>query len=154
MAIIEDILNDFIVEAKINTYASGGEGGENTLEDGSKELIHKNAEWKYRDRYFGFNSFIGEEIVWKGGTAVWGMNYYGKIVSDKVDATQIYSFLKKAMKLVTTERPFRGPANFQDGEWDYTDVSNGTIDKFEGVETIYFRKNKVYELKYNGGKLF
>lgn len=53
-------LQDFLVKAKINTYASSGEGGEKKLEDGGRELIFENGEYKYRDRYFGFNPFIGE----------------------------------------------------------------------------------------------
>ncbi|MFA5013842.1 MAG: DUF5680 domain-containing protein [Candidatus Paceibacterota bacterium] len=144
-------LKDFLVEAKINTYAKDGEGGERVLEDGSKELIYENKEWKYRDRYFGFNPFIGEEAVWENGKMIWGMNYYGKILSDKVDVSQVYQFLKKAMRLVEADRPFRGPTELQEEEWDYRDENNGNIDKFEGVETIYFQKEKVYELKYHGG---
>lgn len=145
------ILKDFIVKAKTNTYASNGEGGEKILEDGSKELIYESGEWKYRDRYFGFNPFIGEEVVWKNGKVVWGMNYYGRIVSNKVDAKQLYEFLQKAMLLVEAERPFRGPIDFKEGEWDYKDESNGAVDKFDGIETIFFQKERVYELRYHGG---
>jgi hypothetical protein len=144
-------LSEFLVRAKINTYAGSGEGGEIILEDGSKELNYEIGEWKYRDRYFGFNPFIGEEIVWKNGKAAWGMNYYGGIVSDKVVARRLYQFLQKAMRLVEVKRPFRGPVCFQEGEWDYKDESIGTVDKFYGTEAIYFQKEKVYELKYHGG---
>lgn len=144
-------LSEFLVKAKINTYASSGEGGERILEDGSKELSYEINEWKYRDRYFGFNPFIGEEVVWKNGKAVWGMNYYGGVISNKVVGKQLYQFLQKAMRLVNMEKPFRGPVGFQEGEWDYKDESIGTVDKFYGTETIYFQKEKVYELKYQGG---
>lgn len=146
-------LRDFLAKAKINTYASNGGGGEKTIEDGGKELIYEDSEWKYRDRYFGFNPFIGEEVVWKNNKVVWGMNYYGRVVSVKVDVRQVYQFLQKAMRLVKIERPFRGPNDFREGEWKYRDESNGTIDKFEGIETIYFQEEKVYELKYHGGKI-
>lgn len=43
-------LSKFLVEAKINTYASSGEGGEKILPDGSKELEFEKKEFKYRDR--------------------------------------------------------------------------------------------------------
>ncbi len=144
-------INEFLVKAKINTYAGSGEGGEIGLPDGGKELVFKEDGWKYRDRYFGFEPFIGEEIVSKDGLVVWGMNYYGGIVSDKAGANHIYHFLKKAMKLVKIERPFRGPSVFQEGEWGYSDKSVGTVDKFDGIETIYFQKEKVHEVKYHGG---
>ena len=62
-------LSDFLVKAKINTYASG------------KEFDFEEKEFRYRDRYFGFNPFIGEEVVWQKKEIIWGMNYYGRIVS-------------------------------------------------------------------------
>lgn len=144
-------LKDFLIKAKINTYASNGENGEKELEDGSKELIYENDNWKYRDRYFGFNSFIGEEIVFEDGKAIWGMNYSGKIISDKIDSKQIYQFLKEALQLVNNENPFRGPINFQKIDWIYKNEINGTINDFNGKESIYFLQEKVYELIYNGG---
>jgi hypothetical protein len=146
-------LKDFLVKSKVGTYASDGEGKEKILEDGSKELVYESGEWKYRDRYFGFNQFIGEEIVWLNNEAVWGMNYYGRIFSDKVNGKQLYEFLRKALRSVKSERPFRGPKEFQEKEWNYKDESIGTVNNFEGVETIYFREEKVYELNYHGGTL-
>jgi len=56
-------LNQFLVKAKINTYVLSGEGGEKILSDGSKEFEFKEGKFEYRDRYFGFNPFIGQEIV-------------------------------------------------------------------------------------------
>lgn len=146
-------LKDFLVEAKINTYANSKENQEKTLKDGSRELIYERDEWKYRDRYFGFNPFIGEEVVWKNSKVLWGMNYYGKIVSDKVDAKNIYQFLQKVMRLVKAGRPFRGPTTFQEGEWNYRNKSNGIVAKFDGIEEIYFQDEKMYELKYHGGNI-
>jgi len=146
-------IKDFLVEAKINTYASNGEGKEKILKDGSKEFVYEKDKWKYRDRYFGFNPFIGEEIVWNNDKVIWGMNYTGKILSDKIDAKEVYQFLKKAMKLVELEKPFRGPAYFQENEWEYKDQNSGTFENFEGFETIYYKSEKVYELKYHGGMI-
>ena len=93
-------LQEFLVNAKVNTYASVGESSERNLEDGSKELIYKLGEWEYRDRYFGFNPFIGEEIVWENGETVWGMHYYGKVLSETLDVKEIYEFLKNALRLI------------------------------------------------------
>lgn len=144
-------LIDFLIKAKINTYAGQGEGGEMKLVAGGKEFFYQEGVWRYRDRYFGFNPFIGTEIIWKNNQAVWGMNYYGEIISDKIDSKKVYQFLRQAMRLVQPDRPFRGPKNFQSGEWLYQDNSSGTIDKFNGMEMIYFIKDKVYELNYYGG---
>jgi hypothetical protein len=146
-----DPRSEFLLQAKLQTYASSGEGGERILADGSKELIWEDGDYKYRDSYFGYNPFIGEEIVWQNSKAIWGMNYYGQIVSDQVLAKDIYRFLQTALRLIEIEKPFRGPDYFQEGDWEYQNTTPGAVDKFEGLEVIYFQKEKVYELKYQGG---
>lgn len=145
------IFEEFLLKAKINTYASNGEKEEKRLEDGSKELIYKENEWEYRDRYFGFSSFAGEEIVFNNSKAFWSMNYYGKIISNKIEPEQIYQFLKKSLRLVKIEYPFRGPIDFQENDWVYKNEINGTINDFIGKESIYFKQEKVYKLIYHGG---
>lgn len=146
-------LPDFLVKAKINTYATSGEGGEQLLEDGSKQLRFEENEFKYMDRYFGFNPFIGEEVIWHHDLVIWGMNYYGKIISDSVSPAELYTFLQKAMRLVEKDRPFRGPETLEEGHYRYVDKSNGSIDNFHGTEEIYYRDKKVYELHYQGGMI-
>lgn len=144
-------LNKFIVNAKINSYATIGEGGEKKLEDGSKELVFEENPYKYRDRYFGFSPFVGEEVVWKNHKPIWGMNYYGKIISNSIQVDKIYLFLQKALRLVKIKKPFRGPDNFTDGEFSYESKSKGNIEQFQGVESIYYRGTEVFRLYYHGG---
>lgn len=144
-------LSKFLVKAKISTYASGGEGGEKILPDGSKEFEFKEKEFKYRDRYFGFNPFIGEEIVWQNEKMVWGMNYYGKITPEMIPVKQIYQFLQEALKRVTENKPFRGPNNFRQGDFEYFNKAEGTLEDFEGEEKIFYKKQLAYKLNYNGG---
>ncbi|MBT4175186.1 hypothetical protein HOC80_05325 [archaeon] len=146
-------LKEFLIKAKKATYASTGEGGEKVLEDGSKELIFKEATFKYRDRYFGFDPFVGEEIVWKEDQLIWAMNYYGKIFGEQVPAKEIYTFLKKALNLVEEKRPFRGPSELEEGDFKYVDVNNGTLEMFEGKEEIFYKGELVYFLYYHGGFL-
>ncbi len=144
-------LSKFLVKAKINTYASSGEDGEKILPDGSKEFEFKEKEFRYRDRYFGFIPFIGEEIVWQNEKVVWGMNYYGKVVSEIIPSKQIYQFLQEALKRVTEEKPFRGPNNFKKDDFKYTNEVKETIEKFEGQEIIFYKEQLVYKLNYHGG---
>jgi len=141
----------FLVKAKIATYASDGEANERILEDGAKELIFEDGEFKYRDRYYGFNYFIGEEIVWKNGKIIWSMNYYGKIISAVVSAKETYEFLKIAMRQIKEDRPFRGPNNFKSGDFEYIDESTGDINDFFGTEKILFKGQEIYRLIYHGG---
>ena len=144
-------LSKFLVKAKINTYASGEERGEKTLSDGSRELKFKEKGFKYRDRYFEFNPFIGQEIVWQNKKVVWGMNYYGEIVSEITPAENIYQFLKEALKRITEDKPFRGPDSFKNNSFKYVNKVKGTTERFEGWETIYYKGELVYKLSYHGG---
>jgi len=144
-------LSKFLVKAKINTYASSGEGGEKTLPDGSKEFEFEEKELKYRDRYFGFNPFIGEEIVWQNEKVVWGMNYYGEVISEIIPAKNIYQFLQEALKKISEDKPFRGSDNFKKVDFEYINKVKGTVERFQGEEIIFYKEQPVYKLNYHGG---
>ena len=146
-------LDEFLIKAKTGTYASNSEANEQKLADGCLELTYSEGEFSYRDRYFGFDPFVGQEIVFQDGKAIWSMNYYGRTVDKKYPAAQIYAFLQKAMRQVTLERPFRGPSTFEEGAYMYNDESTGTVESFSGVERILFNRHKVYRLKYHGGMI-
>jgi|SRR3989344_4354469 len=143
----------FLTEAKKNTYALQGERGEKILDDGTKELTYRKTPYVYRDRYFGSKKFIGEEIVFRSGKPVWGMNYCGSILLKLVNHKEIYSFLKKVMYMVKEERPFRGPKKFTENNFLYKDTSIGNVRSFMGTEEIYLDGKKVYKLNYHGGDL-
>ena len=144
-------LIQFLIKAKIACYASQGEATERILDDGAKELSYSEDEFIYRDRYYGFKSFIGEEVVWENEAIVWSMNYYGNVISDIVDAKEIYSFLQKAMSFVGEDRPFRGPSSKECGDFEYIDESTGDVNNFSGKERIFFKGREVYNLVYHGG---
>jgi hypothetical protein len=143
----------FLLKAKHQTYASGGEGNAPTLEDGAHEMSYREGEYVYRDRYFGFNPFIGEEVVWRDNKVVWAMNYYGMVTDESVAADDIYHFLQKALQQVSAERPFRGPHEFREGDYLYQDTSEGDVAQFSGEETIFYKNTQVYLLTYHGGKV-
>lgn len=144
-------LKKFLKEAKINTYAKSGEKGEKIFKDGDKSFEYKKKNLYYRDTYFGFDPFIGEEIIFYQQKPIWGMNYYGKTISKPISAKNIYLFLKEALKKTTTNQPFRGPSNFDYGNFKYVNNVDGKIEKFIGEEKIYYKKELVYVLNYHGG---
>ncbi|MDP2940489.1 MAG: DUF5680 domain-containing protein [Candidatus Omnitrophota bacterium] len=139
------------MKAKQNTYASNGEEAEIILADTAKELVFKDKCLEYRDRYFGADSFIGQEIVFYDGNAIWGMNYYGLLTSDIIPSKRVYSFLQKALKKVTASQPFRGPSDFADEEFQYINKPRGTVDFFKGFEKILYKRKQIYQLHYHGG---
>ncbi|MDP3785388.1 MAG: DUF5680 domain-containing protein [bacterium] len=144
-------LGEFLVKAKVHTYASVGESGEQVFDNGGRELIFEDGGFRYRDIYFGFNPFVGEEIVWQGEKPIWGMNYYGQVLSNLIPPKDIYGFLKKALRKVTEEKPFRGPILFQEGGFEYKCKNEGDIARFVGLEEILYKGEEVYILNYHGG---
>lgn len=146
-------LEEFLVKAKINAYASEGEAGESRLSDGSLELTYQEGEFKYRDRYFGWNPFGGEEVVWQGAQVVWMMNYYGFVFDELVPAAEVYSFLQNAMHQVKIDRPFRGPQTLKKGDFEYFDESHGCLEQFTGIERILYQGREIYHLHYHGGSI-
>jgi hypothetical protein len=140
----------FLVRAKANTYASGKEG--TVLSDGSKELIFEEGKFRYKDRYFGENPFIGEEVVFYQGKCVWGMNYFGCIVfSEDVSPKEVYKFLREALKRLGEKKPFRGPDKYEENSFKYSDKVEGDVDRFNGIEKIFYEGIEVYTLSYHGG---
>jgi hypothetical protein len=145
------ILTNFLVKAKINTYASIGETGEKIISGGGKELIFEEKNLKYKDRYFGHNPFIGEEIVWEDNNIIWGMNYYGQIISKTVPSAKVYEFLKEALKTVKKNEPFRGADKYRREHFEYINKVKGDIKNFKGEEKIFYNNKLVYALTYYGG---
>ncbi len=143
----------FLVKAKKATYASQGESNEKVLEDGATEFSNGKGIFKYRDRYYGFNPFAGEEVVWNNGESVWAMNYYGRIVDASISPKEIYAFLKKALRRVKKELPYRGPVRFKEGKFEYRNKTKGSIDEFLGEEIIRYNTKEVYKLQYHGGSI-
>ena len=79
------------------------------------------------------------------------MNYYGAVLADVVPAGQIYPFLQKAMNQVAEDRPFRGPRYLKEADFEYQDESQGTLERFTGIERIFYRGQEIYRLDYHGG---
>jgi len=140
----------FLVKAKINTYTSGREG--TILTDGSKELTFEEGEFVYRDKYHGFNPFIGGEVVFCKGKCIWGMNYYGYIIpSEGISQKEVYAFLREALKKVGKEKPFRGPKKYEENSFQYVNSVEGNLGMFNGIEKILYKGKEVYRLLYHGG---
>ena len=147
-------LAQFLVKAKIVTYASGKD--EFTVTPAlaeSHQLEYVDGNLLYRDIYFGGLHFIGMEIVFKGEQAIWGMSYYGGVLpaSSDLQIARMPPILKAALREVPLEAPFRGPASFQDNDYYYENEIHGDISSFHGTEIIRDQEQAIYRLLYNGG---
>lgn len=144
----------FIAKAKLSGYASAGEGQKIKFNDGSIGFQFISEGYRYLDRYNGFNPFAGfEQIYNSNNKLLWVMNYYGEILPKCTEAKKIYSFLKKAMLLISPEYPFRGPPKLESQNLKYENMQKGSIERFNGVENIYENDEKVYVLQYHSGKI-
>ena len=146
-------LAEFVIHAKVRSYASGNDAEPVKYPDGCIELNYQEDGFQYRDRYFGSNPFVGEEVVWQNGQIIWAMNYYGYVIDENTDSAQVYHFLQKAMGQVKEDRPYRGPFYLKEDDFEYFDQSQGDIDQFTGMEKIFFQGDEVYRLHYHGGKV-
>ncbi len=143
-------LIDFIIQAKMNGYASKGEGGESSVVDGGKMLEYRLDNLYYRDIYYGFDPFIGQEIVYEYDIAIWGMNFMGTCI-EGADARAVYAFLKECLKKVEEDMPYRGPKEYSLGGYRYVNKAEGSMNGFQGEERIYYNDQEVYKLRYGGG---
>ena len=140
---------DFLVEAKKQT--SGSESSKpKQLDDGSKEYVVEIDDYVYRDRFFGENPFVGQEIIFEKGEPIWSMNYHGKATRDQ---EEVFSFLTKALALIEKKKPYRGPEKLEDGPWFYRFMSRGNINAFWGEEEILYDGVRVYWLRFHGGEI-
>jgi hypothetical protein len=147
-------LLDFILQGKISGYANGGDGSEKTFDDGSRGFEFTKHGYRYLDHYFGFNPFTGTEHIYAAdGRLLWVMNYYGQVLPICSDPMKVYTFLKEAMKLVSPEYPFRGPALLEKGNLKYENQQYGNLGSIHGTERIFENQEEVYILHYHGGKV-
>jgi len=147
-------LAHFLVEAKRSTYATHGDKASvAAVLAGSKQLEHCVGELTYRDIYFGMFRFAGQEVVSRNELPIWTMVYAGgstDAISDQ-EAITVFEFLRQALRLVSPDRPFRGPSTFKSGELHYFDESEGNVTAFHGTERITRSGTLVYRLDYAGG---
>jgi len=136
---------DFVVEAKKNTYASGGK--EKILADRTHELRYEKGIYKYLDRYNGFDPFAGVDVAWEDGEMKWLMGYGGITIKDtpvKIGAKKIFKILKKALLTVNVICPHRGKSSIKMGEFYYQIFDDGT-------EVILCEEIEVYKGYFRGG---
>jgi hypothetical protein len=148
----------FLVTAKRRTYAGLDDDATaaSPLLPGSKQLEYREADLHYRDIYFGMAFFVGQETVTANDRVIWSMSYSGGVSPDITDRGRylaIYAFLRQALLGVGEARPFRGPSQFEQGDFRYMNSSEGDMSEFRGTEHIDHGATRVYALRYGGGIL-
>ena len=142
----------FLDEANKNSYASKDAPKASSSRLKSEDYHFEKDNLIYHDTYFGERDFIGEEVIYKDGVPVWGMNYYGYVLEQSQSEKEVYDFLRKALiQEYDDVIPVRGAKNYKEGGWEYHNAPDGTLKRFTGVETIYRDSKLVYRADYHGG---
>ena len=144
----------FLIKAKKSTYAATENSKRvDPLLDGSVQYEFRQGSLLYRDVYFGMAYFTGQEIVYYSGVPIWGMSYAGGVSQGILDKEMknVYAFLGQALREIPIEAPFRGPKNFEENGYTYSNHILGNIERFSGTETILQQGLRVYQLHYSGG---
>ena len=132
-----DVLEAFLKEANLNTYANEHVQKAASLRPGSSDYHFEKGDLNYHDTYFGSTKFIGEEIVYKNGKRAWGMNYYGFTLDTEISEGLFDAILRPALMSGSGDNiPVRGPKEFMNGEWKYTFHTEGDLANFTGLEEI------------------
>jgi len=148
-------LSDFLAEARISSGYESDRAVE-TMNAGERRLgPYVGGKFSYVDIYSGSRRFSGKEEISSEGEVVWAREYDGGIFDAKVEdkaMEEVYSFLKAAMLLFPRYEPYkRGPDEFRNGEWLYTDVCKGDMVSFKGSEIVSLGGRTLYALAYGGG---
>ena len=148
-----ETLHDFIVRAKALSYVGDGQKVASSRPN-SHDLHYEEGDWSYLDSYYGGWDFIGEEVVYYKGEAVWAMNYYGRVTQpDKISAAEAGQTIKASLSKMYAEGRFLGGFDYAHGKFHYTDTSEGNLESFTGKEWITIDGEVVYELVYHGGMI-
>ncbi|MBB3657580.1 hypothetical protein FHX15_002812 [Rhizobium sp. BK650] len=144
-------LNNFIVEAKSQSYVAGAKA-QPSYRIGAHDISYRRGIWRYLDSYFGGTDFAGQEVVWLEEKPVWAMNYFGHIMEPAIiDGTVAGTIITAALSQLYKQGRFLGGMIFDHSLGRYVDTSEGDCTHFRGHEFIEVAGRKAYELDYRGG---
>lgn len=143
-------LNQFLLDSNAAGYATGQEKQWLKESDGSTSIPYTQGEWRSHDNFFGGEPYGGRLVVFYKEAPVWIMVYYGYVAKD-VAVDPIYAILRKALKAMPKNAPFRGPKELKDGEYIYHNQWQGGIVQYSGRERITKNGHIHYQASYRGG---
>jgi hypothetical protein len=141
-------LKDFIVHARMNTYASGKQPRRNQ----GKIYSFKQGGFEYQDTYYDRERiFQGQEVIFYSGQAVWSFSYRG--VVNSADTHEVFSFLQMSLLKQGCNTRFHIASEEVSENWRYSCQGWGSFEECSGEEIIYFKNVPVYRMKYLAGAI-
>jgi len=145
-----DELKQFLIDSNKAGYAGGEEKKWIKELDGSTTIPFEKGLWKSKDNFFGGEPYGGRTIVFYNEKPFWIMVYYGWI-EEGIETNPIYGILRNALMKMPRDYPYRGPKEYKEGEYTYTNTWKGEIGQFSGEEKIMQGEKLVYKANYMGG---
>jgi hypothetical protein len=145
---------EFLVDAKRKALPSKDAATLSSSMPGATLLEHARGDFSYKNLYFGFERFSGQETVFHQGKPIWGMGYSGGLMPHFMWDLQpqwVYAVLRTALSQVSEEVPYRGPLQYEYFGFEYINHPIGHLAEFIGEEIIKYRDAVVYHLWYVGG---
>ena len=143
-------LRQFLIDSNRAGYAGGEEKKWVKEADSSTTIPFEKGPWKSHDNFFGGEPYGGRTVVFYNGKPYWMMVYYGW-VEEGVKTSSVYKVLRNALKQMPEDYPFRGPEEYKEGEFTYTNTWEGEVDRFAGEEQITRGGKLIYKANYLGG---
>jgi Domain of unknown function (DUF5680) len=144
----------FLVEAKRNARPVTNQAMVQATLPTASQLEYTRGLFAYKNTFYGFERFSGQETVYYDSRPIWGMGYAGGLLNHYMWDLQpqwIYAVLRAALAQVSEDLPFRGPLKYEYYGFEYSNHPLGILAEFLGEETIKYRGSLVYHLWYVGG---
>ena len=145
----EELVN-FILESNKAGYAEGNLKKWIKEIDGSTTITFEKGDWKSHDNFFGGEPYGGRIVIFHENRPYWIMLYYGW-VNKAEEINSVFSVLRNALKEMPQEYPFRGPKEYCEMEYTYSNTWNGAVSRFNGKEIITKKDDLKYQANYFGG---
>ncbi len=143
-------LSEFLIQAKVNTYAAWEKATKIKEQDNSTTLIYTEWDWKYHDNYFWWEPYGWREVVFYKNKPLWMMTYYGWVESSANNIQWIYTILQWSLRNIPKDFPCRWPQEYQEWNYTYKNKYNWTLERFSWEEIIELDWIQVYKATYMG----
>lgn len=146
----KNLLRQFLIDSNKAGYAGGDSKKWIKEFDGSTIIPFEKGEWRSHDNFFGGEPYGGRSIVFHQDKPVWLMVYYGW-VEEGMATDPVYKVLRNALMEMPEDAPFRGPKEYKESDFLYSNSWDGDVERFSGEEKITQDGKLVYKANYMGG---
>jgi hypothetical protein len=144
-----DGLRAFLLYAN-KPYATKTDNAQ-TMPDGSHEIVVTKGDWHMNDNFFGGDPYGGRQVIYYKKRPVWIMTYYGRAETEQIPLGEIIGFLRESLQHGTFEEPYRGPRQHKNGDFEYSNLVDGSLLNYQGKEAITHKGQPAFWTVYSGG---